>query len=96
MLDRGPGDQGKLEAVLPKLWHTHRAKPAEFLRLARLQSVFALKMTHAVEHILALTLGPITKRGVRVHFEGRRRQVYTNRPAMILRITGTCALPVKG
>jgi hypothetical protein len=96
MLDRGPGDQGKLEAVLPKLWHTHRAKPAEFLRLARLQSVFALKMTHAVEHILALTLGPITKPGVRVHFEGRRRQVYTNRPAMILRITGTCALPVKG
>jgi hypothetical protein len=93
---RGLGNQGLLEAVLPKLWRAYRAKPAEFLRLARLQSVFALKMTHTVEHILALTLGPITKRGVRVHFEGRRRQAYTNRPATLLRITGTWPLPATG
>jgi hypothetical protein len=53
-----------LEAVLPKLWPTYHAKPTEFLRLARLQAVFALKATQTVEHILALTLGPISKNGV--------------------------------
>jgi hypothetical protein len=67
-----------LEAVLPKLWHTHKAKPIEFLRLARLQEVFASKVTNTVEHILAFTLEPIVKGGVQVHFAGRRSQVYTN------------------
>ena len=39
---RGPVHEGMLEAVLPKLWQTYHAKPMEFLRLARLQAVFAL------------------------------------------------------
>src|SRR6266581_2754365 len=78
-LGRGTGDEGVLEAVLPQFWSMHHAKPMEFLRLARIQAVFALKVTHTVEHILALTLGPIAKGSVHVHFEGRRRQEYTNR-----------------
>jgi hypothetical protein len=93
---RGLRDKEMLEAVLPRLWHTYHAKPTEFLRLARLQAVFALKVTHTVEHILAFTLGPIAQSAVRVHFEGRRRQVYTNRPATVIRITGQCPLPVRG
>src|SRR5215510_15048283 len=92
---RGIVEEGVLEAVLPKLWHTYHAKPTEFLRLARLQAVFALKVTNTVEHILALTLGPIAKSGVLVHFEGRRRHVSTNRPATVIRITGRCPLPVR-
>jgi hypothetical protein len=94
-LGRGTADEGVLEAVLPKLWHTYHTKPTEFLRLARLQAVFALKMTNTVEHILALTLGPIAKSGVQVHFEGRRRPVYTNRPNTVIRVTGTCPLLVR-
>jgi len=92
---RGTVHEGMLEAVLPKLWPTYHAKPAEFLRLARLQAVFALKVTYTVEHILALTLGPISKSGVLVHFEGRRRQMSTNRSATVIRITGKCPLPVR-
>jgi hypothetical protein len=91
---RGAVHEGLLEAVLPKLWQTYHAKPTEFLRLARLQAVFALKVTHTVEHILALTLGPISKSGVLVHFEGRRRQMYTNRSATVIRVAGKCPLPV--
>ena len=93
---RCPGHEGMLEAVLPKLWHTYHAKPTDFLRFARLQAVFALKATHTVEHILALTLGPISKSGVLVHFEGRRRQMSTNRSATVIRITGKCPLPIRG
>jgi hypothetical protein len=92
---RGPVHEGMLEAVLPKLWQTYHAKPTEFLRLGRLQAVFALKVTHTVEHILALTLGPISKSGVLVHFEGRRRQMYTNRSATVIRVAGKCPLPVR-
>ena len=88
-------EKGVLETVLPKLWHTYHAKPTEFLRLARLQAVFALKVTNTVEHILAFTLGPIVKSGVQVHFEGRRSQVYTNRPATVIRVAGKCPLPVR-
>jgi hypothetical protein len=88
-------EKGVLEAVLPKLWHTYHAKPTECLRLARLQAVFALKVTNTVEHILAFTLGPIVKSGVQVHFEGRRSQVYTNRPATVIRVAGKCPLPVR-
>ena len=88
-------EKGLLEAVLPKLWHTYKAKPTECLRLARLQAVFALKVTNTVEHILAFTLGPIVKSGVQVHFEGRRSQVYTNRPATVIRVAGKCPLPVR-
>jgi hypothetical protein len=91
----GPVHEGVLDAVLPKLWRTYRAKPAEFLRLARLQAVFALKVTQTVEHILALTLGPMSKSGVLVHFEGRRRQMYTNRSATVIRVAGKCPLPVR-
>jgi len=91
----GRVDEHVLEPVLPKLWRSYHAKPVEFLRLARLQAVFALKATHTVEHILAFTLGPIAKSGVQVHFEGRRRQAYTNRSATVLRITGKCPLPVR-
>jgi hypothetical protein len=92
---RGPVHEGMLEAVLLKLWPLYHAKPTEFLRLARLQAVFALKVTQTVEHILALTLGPISKSGVLVHFEGRRRQVYTNRSATVIRVEGKCPLPVR-
>jgi hypothetical protein len=92
---RGIAEEGVLEAVLPKLWHTYHAKPTEFLRLARLQAVFALKVTNTVEHILTFTLGPISKSGVQVHFEGRRRPVYTNRPATVIRVAGKCPLPVR-
>src|SRR5262249_8351243 len=92
---RGPVHEEMLEAVLPKLWLTYHAKPTEFLRLARLQAVCALKVTYTVEHILALTLGPIAKSGVLVHFEGRRRQTSTNRSATVIRITGKCPLPVR-
>ena len=43
---RSSAHEGMLEAVLPKLWPTYHAKPTEFLRLARLQAVFALKVTY--------------------------------------------------
>ena len=92
----GPVHEGMLDAVLPKLWRTYQAKPTEFLRLARLQAVFALKVTQIVEYILALTIGPISKSGVLVHFEGRRRQMYTNRSATVIRVAGKCPLPVRG
>ena len=88
-------EQGVLEAVLPKLWHTYHAKPTECLRLARLQAVFALKVTNTVEHILAFTLGPMVKGGVQVHFEGCRSQGYTNRSATVIHVAGKCPLPVR-
>jgi hypothetical protein len=63
-------------------------------RAARVLAI--MEVTHTVEHILALTLGPMTKNAVQVHFEGRRRQEYTNRPPTVIRIAGKCSLPVRG
>jgi hypothetical protein len=93
LFDRGTVDKKMLEAVLPKLWPTHKAKPTEFLRLARLQAICALKVTNTVEHILELTLGPISQDGVQVRFAGKRRQTFTNRPAAVIQVEGECPLP---
>jgi len=93
LFERRTVDKKMLEAVLPKLWPTYKNKPTEFLRLARLQAVCALKMTNTVEHILELTLGPISKDGAQVRFAGKRRQRFTNRPADVIQIEGKCPLP---
>jgi hypothetical protein len=50
-------------------------------------------MTNTVEHILGLTLGPISKDGVQVRFAGKRRQRFTNRPADVIQIEGKYPLP---
>ncbi|WP_089935279.1 hypothetical protein [Candidatus Entotheonella palauensis] len=92
-LDRGGVGKKTLNAVLPKLWSTYKAKPAQYLRLARLQAIFSLKVTNTVEHIFELTLGPISKDGVQVRLEGSRKKIYSNRPAAVIKVEGKCPLP---
>lgn len=67
-------------------------EPEKFLRLARLASIYFLKAGEAVEHILELTLGPITNGSVHVKFRGRRRQVASNVEPAVIEVEGDCPL----
>jgi hypothetical protein len=59
---------------------------------ARLKSVFVLKTTGTVEHVLELSFGALRGRAVAVKFRGRRAQRYTNAPPVTIEINGKCPL----
>jgi hypothetical protein len=63
-----------------------------FLRVARLASIYFLKVAGVVEQILELTLGPIQEGRVHVRFRGRRRQVASNVEPAVIEIEGECPL----
>ena len=75
------------------LYPQYRNDPASHLRRARLASVFLLKATKVVEHVLDLVLGPFTEDGVAVRFTGRRAKVYDNVEPETVQVEGTCTLP---
>jgi hypothetical protein len=80
------------EGIFPTLWAQFKGNHETFLPLARLFAVFHLIASDTVEQILDLTLGPISNGELQVHFRGRRTKYYTNIPAEVITISGTCKL----
>ena len=81
------------EGIFPALWKRHQSSSINFLRWARLHAVFRLKSADIVEHVLDLTLGPITKGVLPVQFEGQpKNQGYRVQPGEAIKFTGTCSL----
>jgi hypothetical protein len=76
----------------PRLFGELRHDPATFLEAARLLAVLLLKLTHVVAHVYRLDLELIGGDRLAVTFEGQRRQVYSNVPATLINVEGTCAL----
>ena len=59
---------------------------------ARLKSVFLMKMTGTIEHVLELKIGAVRGGKVSVSFRGRRPQQYSNVPPETIELTGKCPL----
>jgi hypothetical protein len=79
--------------------------PAIFSRLkgkgmwrvfARLLSIYLLRATNTVEHVENLSIGAVSKNGVKVSFRGVRPQYYSNVDAAVIECEGTCPLPADG
>lgn len=80
------------QGIFPELWKRLNTTAPGFLPKAWLWAMFVLKASDIVEEISVLELGPITKKVLQVRFQGRRRQVYTNREPSIIRVEGICSL----
>jgi hypothetical protein len=65
----------------------------QFLRCARLLTLFYLKAGDVVERVERLTLGPISGQSVHVVFRGRRREKYSNVDPHVIELEGECPLP---
>jgi hypothetical protein len=94
MLVRGLGsDRDLTDSPLPALYRELGGLGLEFfLPAARLLTILELRRTGTVEHILDLELRPDGPDALRVHFRGRRRKVYTNKPAHMISVDGVCRL----
>lgn len=94
MLVRGLGSgPGLTASPLPDLYQELRGRGFEYLLdAARLVAILELRRTGTAEHILELELRPEGADSIHVHFRGRRRKVYTNKPAAEISIDGICQL----
>lgn len=70
-----------------------RTDGEQFMRFARLVSLFYLKAAGIVERIEQLTMGPLTSNSVHVVFRGVRKRRYTNQDPEVINIEGDCPLP---
>jgi hypothetical protein len=80
------------KGIFPDLWVRLKTQPKLFLPQARLAAVYHLKMSHTVEHILELKLGPLKNGVMSVLFRGRRKQFYINQIPAVIEVVGKCAL----
>ncbi len=67
-------------------------KRSSWRELTRLQAIFLLKATGTVDHVLALTIGPVREGKVTVTFRGRRRPRYTGQEPPLVEVSNTCSL----
>lgn len=79
------------KSPIPDLYRSFGQTPERFLKFARLVSVFYLKLSNTVEHILELNLELLNPRQLQVRFKGRR-QPYTNVEPSIIQVNGICPL----
>jgi hypothetical protein len=78
--------------TLPQLWAFLKIEPRLFLPQAWLYAAYLLRTGSIVESILALELGPIKDRKMRVRFRGRRARIYANQEPVTIDIEGECVL----
>lgn len=65
---------------------------ADWKEFARLKSVFLLKVTDTIEHVVELTLGAVRNNRIEVKFRGHRPKRFSNVPAETIEISGFCTL----
>ena len=80
------------DCIIRVVYAERRQADTDFLKLARLASIFMLRVGGVVEHVHKLTLGPIHNGLVHVDFVGVRRKQYANREATVIRMKGDCPL----
>lgn len=87
----GTGEYAINECVVRSIFRQH-GRSADWKVFARLKSVFLLKITGTVEHVLELAIGAVNGGKVAITFRGRRGQRYSNVPPATLEINGSCPL----
>lgn len=70
----------------------HKAKRSKWKDFAILQSIYMLKKTGTVEHVLELTIGRVSKDKVAVSFRGRCARQYSNQEPSVIEVSGDCPL----
>lgn len=78
--------------TLPQLWAWLHTQSRLFLPQAWLYTAYLLKTENIVESILALELGPIRAKKMRVRFRGRRARIYDSRDPVNIEFEGDCVL----
>lgn len=78
--------------ILPGMKPVPIGDPTEFLQIARLTMVYMLKISGVFEHILELSVGPLSGNSVHLRCRGKRRALFMNVPAKEVVIDGDCAL----
>lgn len=87
----GSGEYSVKECVVRSIFKRY-GKNADWKEFARLKSVFSLKVSGTVEHVLELAIGTVKNQKVAVKFRGRRGQRYSNVPPATIEVTGSCSL----
>jgi hypothetical protein len=87
----GTGEYAINECVVRSIFRQH-GRSADWKVFARLKSVFLLKITGTVEHVLELAIGAVKGGKVAITFRGRRGQRYSNVPPATIEISGSCPL----
>jgi hypothetical protein len=80
------------ECVVQSVYKQMRKTDESFLRAVRLTAVFMLKATHVCEHILQLTVGPISAGRCHIRLRGKRVSVYQNKDPFEIELDGDCPL----
>lgn len=65
---------------------------AAWKEYARLKSIYLMKMTGTIEHVLELSLGAVRNNRIKVDFRGRRPARYSNVAPEMIEISGYCSL----
>jgi hypothetical protein len=92
VLVQGASTPLKIEhSPFPVLYREVGSDPRLFLAFARLIAVFYLRLSDTVEHVLELEL-ELQPGALRVHFLGRRRDIYVNRRPEEIAVDGSCPL----
>jgi hypothetical protein len=77
---------------LPDLFADAGHDADAFVHAARLLLVLYLRLSGVVEHVFKLDLAFEDTDRLRVDFEGQRAKRYSNEPAPIVSVHGTCVL----
>jgi hypothetical protein len=79
------------ECVVREMYQTH-GQSISWKEFARLKSIFLLKITGTIEHILELIIGVVRNGKVSISFRGRRPQRYSNVAPTTIEVNGSCPL----
>ena len=79
------------ECVVRSMYRKH-GQTSYWKEFARLKSIFLMKMTGTIEHVLELKIGAVRGGKVSVSFRGRRSQRYSNVAPEAIELAGRCPL----
>jgi uncharacterized caspase-like protein len=79
------------ECVVRSMYQVH-GQIGDWKEFARLKSIYLMKMTGTVEHVLELKIGAVRGGMVSVSFRGRRPQRYSNVDPETIELEGKCPL----
>ena len=95
MIERAiSGEMGAIktaECAVQQIYREFKDEP-HWKELARLKSVYLLKATNTVAHVLELKFGSLRNGRMKVTFDGRRAEKYSNKPAATIQIEDYCEL----
>jgi uncharacterized caspase-like protein len=80
----------KLKSPLPEVFSKYA--PHVRCQLGRLAAIYTLKVSHIVEDVLELSLGPVKGGKVAVKFRGVGRRQYSNEEPPLISVNGACDL----